>query len=236
MKPKKKRQTKFEKEILDYLAESGSSRARKHRFPEVKYVEDFGSGVIPYYADEGDARFIPERNRNVEDVLGFLASDMQGPEGRAFRRRAQVASSLADDRLVNYEEILHGAQYRKPFDRTLGRGVGKAKRKLRRAVKKNFSPEMMHGAYRGPGGLKGYVTSGIGSNMEAEAKAIATKAAMKNAGVIKSAKMTDSDLDRITKFYKDNPDRQDSFAQLFNPSATRKKEYRKELLDFMNKF
>ena len=236
MKPKKKPQTKFEKEILDYLAESGSSRARNLKFPEVNYVEDFGSGVIPYYADEADMRFIPERSRNVEDVLGFLASDMYGAEGRGFRRRSQIASSLTDDRLVNYEEILHGAQYRKPFDRTLGRGVGKAKRKLRRAVKKNFSPELMEGAYRGQGGLKGYVTSGIGSNMEAEAKAIALKAAMRNSGIIKSAKMTDSDLDRITQFYKDNPDRQDSFAQLFNPAVTAKKEYRKELLDFMNKF
>ena len=56
-------------------------------------------------------------------------------------------------------------------------------------------------------------------------------------GVIDSPQMTDADLDKITRWYQDNPDRQqDGFAQLFNPQPLQDEEYRKSLLDFMNKF
>ena len=237
MPRKPKEPTQFEKEILNYLAESGASRAKKHKFPRITYVEDYGTGVVPDFANPFNPMHVSPEDIVVEDVLNYIASDMYGPdsiEGESLRRNAVIAKSLEDDELVNYEESIHGAQKRKFLDNTLGRGVGKSKRQLRRAVKDAFGPEMMDTVYKQ--GLRGYVLSGPGSNMETEAKAIATKAAMQKYGVIDSPQMTDSDLDSINAWYKENPDRQDSFAYLFHTDTLKNKEYRKALLDFMNKF
>jgi hypothetical protein len=240
MPKKPKELTQFEKEILNYLAEAGSSRARKHKFPEITYVEDYGSGVIPEFAAPDNPRMVKPEDVRVEDVLNFLA-DMGGAEGFAYgRRNAAIAKSLKDDELVNYEESIHGAQARKFLDNTLGRGVGKAKRQLRRAVKKAFSPELLEAVYKGGPydyKLQNYVLSGQGSNREAEAKTMAAKAAMMKYGVIDSPQMTDSDLDAIHDWYMANPDRRnDSYAYLFHGEPLENKEYRKALLDFMNKF
>lgn len=241
-KKKPKELTQFEKEILEYLAEAGSSRARRLKFPEITYVEDYGTGVVPPMANpnfRGMGYKEPDRV-GMEDVLNFLASDFYGPgavEGQLVLGddEAVIAKSLMDDELVNYEESIHGAQAKKFLDPTLGRRVGKAKRELRRAVKKAFSPELMESVYKPA--LRGYVLSGPGSLAETEAKAMATKAAMMKFGVIDSPQMTDADLDKITRWYQDNPDRQqDGFAQLFNPQPLQDEEYRKSLLDFMNKF
>jgi hypothetical protein len=238
-KKKPKELTQFEKEILEYLAEAGSSRARRLKFPEIILVEDYGSGVIPDFANPDNPRMVKPEDVRVEDVLNFLV-DTGGIEGQKVNRReAAIAKSLKDDELVNYEESIHGAQARKFLDNTLGRGVGKAKRELRRAVKKAFSPELLDAVYKGrygEGNLQNYVLSGPGSNMEAEAKAMATKAAMMKFGVIDSPQMTDSDLDSINAWYRANPDRQDTFAYLFHTDNLKNKEYRKALLDFMNKF
>ena len=238
-KKKPKELTQFEKEILEYLAEAGSSRARRLKFPEIILVEDYGSGVIPEFANPANPMSVKPEKVRVEDVLNFLV-DMGGTEGeKVNRREAAIAKSLKDDELVNYEESIHGAQARKFLDNTLGRGVGKSKRELRRAVKKAFSPELLESVYKGrygEGNLQNYVLSGPGSNMEAEAKAMATKAAMMKFGVIDSPQMTDSDLDSINAWYRANPDRQDSFAYLFHTDTLKNKEYRKALLDFMNKF
>jgi hypothetical protein len=238
-KKKPKELTEFEKEILNYLAESGSSRARRLKFPEIILVEDYGSGVMPEFANPANPMSIKPEKVRVEDVLNFLV-DMGGTEGEMVSpREAAIAKSLKDDELVNYEESIHGAQKRKFLDNTLGRGVGRSKRQLKRAVKKAFSPELLDAIYKGlpgEGNLQNYVLSGPGSNMEAEAKAMATKAAMMKYGVIDSPQMTDSDLDSINAWYKANPDRQDSFAYLFHTDTLKNEEYRKALLDFMNKF
>ena len=238
-KKKPKELTQFEKEILEYLAEAGSSRARRLKFPEITYIEDYGGGVIPEFANPANPFSIKPEKVRVEDVLNFLV-DTGGTEGELVNRRdAVIAKSLKDDELVNYEESIHGAQKRKFLDNTLGRGVGRSKRQLKRAVKKAFSPELLEAIYKGlpgEGNLQNYVLSGPGSNMEAEAKAMATKAAMMKFGVIDSPQMTDSDLDSINAWYKANPDRQDTFAYLFHTDTLKNKEYRKALLDFMNKF
>lgn len=239
MPRKPKELTQFEKEILNYLAEAGSSRAKKHKFPEIILVEDYGAGVMPEFANPANPMHKSPDKVRVEDVLSFLV-ETGGIEGeKVSRRKAAIAKSLKDDELVNYEESIHGAQARKFLDNTLGRGVGKAKRQLRKAVKKAFSPELLDAVYTGrygEGNLQNYVLSGPGSNMEAEAKAMATKAAMMKYGVIDSPQMTDSDLDSINAWYKANPDRQDSFAYLFHTDTLKDEEYRKSLLDFMNKF
>ena len=247
MPRKPKEPTQFEKEILNYLAKAGSSRAKKHKFPEITYAEDYGTGVVPPMANPNNAGFeyIEPDRVGMEDVLNFLASDIYGinpytgkgsPEGQMTGRgSAVIAKSLKDDELVNYEESIHGAQAKKFLDPTLGRGVGKAKRQLRRAVKKAFSPELMEYVYEPS--LKGYVLSGKGSLAETEAKAMATKAAMMKYGVLDSPQMTDSDLDAIHEWYKANPDRrQESYAYLFHGDPLKDEEYRKSLLDFMNKF
>ena len=240
MPRKPKELTQFEKEILEYLAKAGSSRAKKHKFPEIILVEDYGDGVMPEFANPANPRHIknPEKVR-VEDVLNFLV-DTGGIEGeKVSRRKAAIAKSLKDDELVNYEESIHGAQARKFLDNTLGRGVGKAKRQLRKAVKEAFSPELLDAVYTGnygEGQLQNYVLSGPGSNMESEAKTMALKAAMMKYGVIDSPQMTDSDLDSINEWYKANPTRQDTFAYLFHTDPLKDEEYRKSLLDFMNKF
>ena len=239
MPRKPKELTQFEKEILEYLAKAGSSRARKHKFPEIILVEDYGSGVMPEFANPANPMHKKPHKVRVEDVLSFLV-ETGGTEGeKVSRRKAAIAKSLKDDELVNYEESIHGAQAAKFLDNTLGRGVGKAKRQLRRAVKKAFSPELLDSVYKGDygeGQLQNYVLSGPMSNMESEAKAMATKAAMMKYGVIDSPQMTDSDLDSINEWYKANPDRQDTFAYLFHTDPLKDEEYRKSLLDFMNKF
>ncbi len=259
MPKKPKELTQFEKEILEYLAKAGSSRAKKHKFPEITYAEDYGTGIVPPMANPnnrgGDptqpggqgVRYIEPDRVGMEDVLNFLASDIYGPDGKIHgtegqvtgRGSAVIAKALKDDELVNYEESIHGAQARKFLDNTLGRGVGRSKRQLKRAVKKAFSPELLEAIYKGlpgEGKLQNYVLSGPGSNPEAEAKTMATKAAMMKYGVIDSPQMTDSDLDSINAWYRANPDRQDSFAALFHTDTLKNEEYRKALLDFMNKF
>ena len=240
MPRKPKELTQFEKEILEYLAKAGSSRAKKHKFPNITYVEDYGAGVIPEFAAPDNPRMVKPEDVRVEDVLNFLV-DMGTTEGFAYgRKKAAIAKSLEDDELVNYEESIHGAQKRKFLDNTLGRGVGKSKRELKRAVKKAFSPELLESVYRGmadEGKLQNYVLSGPGSNMESEAKTMALKAAMMKYGVIDSPQMTDSDLDAIHDWYMANPDRrQESYAYLFHSDPLKNEEYRKSLLDFMNKF
>ena len=258
--------TDLQKEILAYLAESGASRYRNPKFPDIQYVEDYGTGFIP---DFNNPNAVGSALRNylepyqeqpaIEDILAFLATqDGKGNLTTGGTRgettgdggfEVLVAKALEDSDspiadLVKYEESIHGAQERKPFDITLGRGVGRAKRRLRKAVKQAFTPEMMENIYIAPddmgrpsgAGFKNYILSGPNSKMETEAKAISLKAVLRKYGVLDSPQMVDSDLDKVTKFYQDNPEAQDAFSNLFNPTVMKNEEYRKSLLDFMNRF
>ena len=268
MTPKKKpTPSDIQKEILNYLSESGASRYRRPKFSTENYIEDYGTGMLPDFNNplmagpnsEGLEQY--QETPDIMTILNYLAKQdetgrIRGTSGIKGMGDGDgwdiyLPKSFKDHKdpihhLVNYEENIHGMQANKPFDVTLGRGVGRAKRKLKKAVKEAFTPEMMRDIYLNVdpetgkpsgAGLKGYVLTGPNSKVETEAKAISLKATLRKFGILDSPQMVDSDLDKISAFYQDNPSINiDAFSQLFNPDLMDNQEYRKSLLDFMNRF
>jgi hypothetical protein len=238
----KKDPSQTEREILDYLtATGGYQRRRKIRFPQTEFVEDYGIGLMAPFIDKthGGFDYTPPEKRSSKDILNYLTNyyENPGPFGYNVGRKSFIPKSIENDPLTVYEETIHGAQAPRGFfniDKTLGKGVGKTKREFFRQAEE---------AFRGTGAEEMFqelvnYNGGFGlPNMEAEAKPMALKAAMRNLGVIDDYVVKDSDIEKIREWFVQNEEQQnDPFSWLFSEEVIKKDEYRKALLDYLNSF
>jgi hypothetical protein len=225
-----------EQAILDYLNQTGTYERRRNKikFPRVTRVEDYGIGRIMPFADPYGMEFVPEEKRTTEDILGYLKDYYENPGVYGYNVGRESILPKEGSLLTDYEEIIHGGQAPSMFkiDKTFGKKVGKKKREFLKVASDAFKGTDAEEYFKD---FRRYSDLGL-PNMEAEAKPMAMKLAMRDYGVIDDYTLSDSDLDSIREWYVSNPSERDSFAYLFYQGVLSQPEYRAALLKYLNAF
>ena len=227
-----------EQAILDYLNETDTykRRRKKIRFPKVLRVEDYGTGTLLPFTDPYGPGFVREKKRTTEDILGFLKNYYENPGFFGYSTGREAVLPKTAGLSTDYEEIIHGGQAPSMFklDKTFGKKVGKKKRDFLKVASEAFEGTGLESALDA---LKGYQGGFRFPNIEAEAKPMALKLAMRDYGVIDDYNISDSDLDNINEWYKSNrAEQMDPFSYLFHSRVLENPEYRSALVNYLNSF